>query len=100
VKSTGVCSSWRATFGRLAQVNATADPHQAGVRKSKPLKLCSLRLFVLMRISTGLPDGKWREVAEAARALEELGFDEAAAHEVRHDSFATLVPATLSTHNI
>jgi alkanesulfonate monooxygenase SsuD/methylene tetrahydromethanopterin reductase-like flavin-dependent oxidoreductase (luciferase family) len=53
-----------------------------------------------MRISTSLPDGKWREVAEAARAFEELGFDEAAAHEVRHDSFATLVPATLSTHKI
>ena len=48
-----------------------------------------------MRISTSLPDGKWREVAEAARAFEELGFDEAAAHEVRHDSFATLVPATI-----
>ena len=53
-----------------------------------------------MRISTSLPDGKWREVAEAARAFEELGFDEAAAHEVQHDSFATLVPATLSTHKI
>jgi hypothetical protein len=34
-----------------------------------------------MRISTSLPDGKWREVAEAARAFEELGFDEAAAHD-------------------
>jgi hypothetical protein len=33
-----------------------------------------------MRISTSLPDGKWREVADAARAFEELGFDEAAAH--------------------
>ena len=44
-----------------------------------------------MRISTSLPDGNWREVAEAARAFEELGIDEAAAHEVRHDSFATLV---------
>ena len=32
-----------------------------------------------MRISTSLPDGKWRDVAEAARAFEELGFDEAAA---------------------
>jgi probable F420-dependent oxidoreductase len=53
-----------------------------------------------MRISTSLPDGKWREVADAARAFEELGFDEAAAHEVQHDSFATVVPATLSTHKI
>ena len=53
-----------------------------------------------MRISTSLPDGKWREVADAARAFEELGFDEAAAHEVQHNSFATLVPATLSTHKI
>ena len=53
-----------------------------------------------MHISTSLPDGKWREVAEAARAFEELGFDEAAAHEVQHDSFATLVPAILSTHKI
>jgi len=53
-----------------------------------------------MRISTSLPDGNWREVAEAASAFEELGFDEAAAHEVRHDSFATLVSATLSTHKI
>ena len=52
-----------------------------------------------MRISTSLPDGNWREVAEAARAFEELGIDEAAAHEVRHDSFATLVPATLSTQD-
>ena len=60
---------WRATFGRLVQVNATADPHQAGVRESQPLKLCSLRLFVFMRISTSLPDGKWREVAEAAARL-------------------------------
>jgi hypothetical protein len=50
-----------------------------------------------MRISTSLPDGKWREVADAARAFEELGFDEAAANEVRYDSFATLVPAVLST---
>jgi len=41
-----------------------------------------------MRISTSLPDSKWREVADAARAFEELGFDEAAAHEDRHDSFA------------
>ena len=53
-----------------------------------------------MRISTSLPDGNWREVAEAAQAFEELGFDEVAAHETRHDSFATLVPATLSTHKI
>jgi predicted secreted protein len=53
-----------------------------------------------MRISTSLPDGKWHEVAEAARAFEQLGFDEAAAHEVRHDSFAALVPATLSTQKI
>jgi alkanesulfonate monooxygenase SsuD/methylene tetrahydromethanopterin reductase-like flavin-dependent oxidoreductase (luciferase family) len=53
-----------------------------------------------MRISTSLPDGKWREVGEAARTFKELGFDQAAAHEVQHDSFATLVPATLSTHRI
>jgi probable F420-dependent oxidoreductase len=53
-----------------------------------------------MRVSTSLPDDKWREVGEAARAFEELGFDQAAAHELRHDSFATLVPATLSTHRI
>ena len=53
-----------------------------------------------MRVSTGLPDGNWREVAEAAPAFEDLGFDEAAAHEVRHDSFAALVLATLSTHKI
>jgi alkanesulfonate monooxygenase SsuD/methylene tetrahydromethanopterin reductase-like flavin-dependent oxidoreductase (luciferase family) len=53
-----------------------------------------------MRISTSLPDGKWREVGEAARTFEELGFDQAAAHEVQHDSFATLVPATLSTHRL
>ena len=39
-----------------------------------------------MRISTSLPDGKWREVGEAARRFEELGFDQAAAHEVQHDS--------------
>jgi hypothetical protein len=61
---------------------------------------CSPEVLVLMRISTSLPDGKWREVADAARAFEELGFDEAAAHEVQHDSFATVVPATLSTHKI
>jgi probable F420-dependent oxidoreductase len=53
-----------------------------------------------MRISTSLPDGKWREVAEAARRFEELGFDQAASHEVQHDSFTTLVPATLSTNRI
>ena len=53
-----------------------------------------------MRISTSLPDDTWREVADAARAFEDLGFDEAAAHEVRHDLFATLVPATLSTHKV
>jgi probable F420-dependent oxidoreductase len=53
-----------------------------------------------MRISSSLPDGKWRDVAEAAQAFEELGFDEAAAHETQHDSFATLVPATLSTRKI
>ena len=53
-----------------------------------------------MRISTSLPDGKWREVGEAARSFEELGFDQAAAHEVQHDSFASLVPATLSTQRI
>ena len=58
---------------------------------------CSLEVLVLMSISTSLPDGKWREVADAARAFEELGFDEAAANEVRHDSFVTLVPAVLST---
>ena len=29
-----------------------------------------------MRISTSLPDDTWREVADAARAFEELGFDE------------------------
>jgi alkanesulfonate monooxygenase SsuD/methylene tetrahydromethanopterin reductase-like flavin-dependent oxidoreductase (luciferase family) len=51
-----------------------------------------------MRISTSLPDGKWREVGEAARTFEELGFDQTAAHEVQHDSFTTLAPATLSTH--
>jgi len=61
---------------------------------------CSLEVLVLMRISTSLPDSKWREVADAARAFEKLGFDEAAAHEVQHDSFTTLVPATLSTHKI
>ena len=53
-----------------------------------------------MRISTSLPDEKWREVGEAARAFEQLGFDQAAAHELQHDSFATLVPATLSTRRI
>jgi hypothetical protein len=51
----------------------TATAHQAGGRKSKLLMRCSLKLLVLMRISTSLPDGKWREVAEAARAFEELG---------------------------
>jgi probable F420-dependent oxidoreductase len=53
-----------------------------------------------MRISTSLPDEKWREVGEAARAFEQLGFDQATAHELQHDSFATLVPATLSTRSI
>jgi hypothetical protein len=62
-------------------------------------ELNSLGLLV-MRISSSLPDGKWHEVAEAARAFEQLVFDEAAAHEVRHDSFAALVPATLSTQKI
>ena len=61
---------------------------------------CSLKLLGTTRIPTSLPDGKWREVAEAARVFEELGIDEAAAHEVRHDLFAALVPATLSTHKI
>jgi hypothetical protein len=53
-----------------------------------------------MRISTSLPDGKWREVAEAARAFEELGFDEAAAHEVRHDSSAAACPEVGSMPNL
>jgi alkanesulfonate monooxygenase SsuD/methylene tetrahydromethanopterin reductase-like flavin-dependent oxidoreductase (luciferase family) len=57
-------------------------------------------MCVLMRISTSLQDDKWREVGESARTFEELGFDQAAAHEVQHDSFATLVPATLSTQRI
>jgi hypothetical protein len=57
---------------------------------------CSLGLLVLMRISTSLPDDKWREVADAARAFEELGFDEAAAHEVRYDSFAALVQTAVA----
>src|SRR6476659_4395923 len=61
-----------------------------------PLEPC----VVLMRISAGLPDGNWREVGETARTFEELGFDQAAAHETQHDCFATLVPATLSTHRI
>jgi hypothetical protein len=30
-----------------------------------------------MRISTSLPDGKWREVGKAARTFEELGFNHA-----------------------
>jgi probable F420-dependent oxidoreductase len=81
-------------------VRQTARAHQASVRKSKSLMRCSLEVLVLMRISTSLPDSKWREVADAARAFEKLGFDEAAAHEVQHDSFTTLVPATLSTHKI
>ena len=66
----------------------TARAHQASVRKSKSLMRCSLEVLVLMRTSTSLPDGKWREVADAARAFEELGFDQAVAHEVQHDLFA------------
>jgi alkanesulfonate monooxygenase SsuD/methylene tetrahydromethanopterin reductase-like flavin-dependent oxidoreductase (luciferase family) len=53
-----------------------------------------------MRVSTSLPDEKWRDIGEAARAFEQLGFDQAASHELQHDSFASLVPATLSTHRI
>ena len=53
-----------------------------------------------MRISPSLPDDTWREVANAARAFEELGSTKLPPTRSRHDSFAALVPATLSTHNI
>lgn len=53
-----------------------------------------------MRISTSLPDGKWHDIAKAAAALEALGFDQLASHEIRNDSFTALVPATMSTERV
>ena len=51
----------------------TARAHQASVRKSKSLMRCSLEVLVLMSISTSLPDGKWREVADAPARLRNWG---------------------------
>jgi probable F420-dependent oxidoreductase len=53
-----------------------------------------------MRISTVIPGGDWRATAAAAAAAEAAGFDQLQANELKHDPFATLIPATLATEKM
>ena len=53
-----------------------------------------------MRISTPLRAGDWCDIADAARTVEAIGFDQVHANEIRHDPFSMLVPATLATDRI
>jgi probable F420-dependent oxidoreductase len=53
-----------------------------------------------MRISTVIPGGDWHAAMAAAEAAEDAGFDQLQANELKHDPFATLIPATLRTERI
>lgn len=53
-----------------------------------------------MRIETGLPLGKWRAVAAAARRAEEAGFDGVLSYEIANDPFAPLVLAATATERV
>ncbi|MDX2155420.1 MAG: TIGR03617 family F420-dependent LLM class oxidoreductase [Hyphomicrobiaceae bacterium] len=53
-----------------------------------------------MRISTVIPGGDWRATADAAKVAEATGFGQIQANELKHDPFATLIPATLTTDRI
>lgn len=53
-----------------------------------------------MRIFTMLPQGQWREVAPAAVAAEEAGFDAVMTVELGHDALAPLAFAALATRRV
>lgn len=53
-----------------------------------------------MRVSTVVPGGDWKASGSAAKAAEEAGYDQVQANELKSDPFASLIPATLTTHRI
>jgi len=53
-----------------------------------------------MRVSTVLPVADWRECGPAARQAEEDGFDSVQSNELRHDPFAPLAFAALTTGRV
>src|ERR1700719_366045 len=53
-----------------------------------------------MRVFTILPLRNWRDVAPAAKAAEQAGFDAVMSVELRHDPFTPLALAALTTEKV